>query len=283
MTAKFASTTIRSIKKCLLPAYMLFRKQRSYRPLSGHDDGMVVSLTSIPSRINTLWMTLDSIFSQTVRPDVILLVLSELDFPSGIEGLPESLTRLRQYGLRIVFEPDNLLCHKKYRHAFTHYPDATVITVDDDCYYRRDTISRLVELSRKYPGTVCANVAAVIDMDHFHEYKTWKKSTRERGNDAFLVATGFAGVLYPAHIFDESVLDVNTLRRLSPRADDLWLKACELVRGIRVSCGSYCPKPVTIIGSQTISLRRTNKGSRHLNDVQWKALDEHFKLREKLI
>lgn len=282
MASKFLSNTARSVKKVLLPLYMAFRKNRRYEPLTGREDGIVVSLTAIPSRIETLWITMDSLFGQKVRPDIIILVLSEQDFPGGMESLPESVTRLREYGLRIVFEKENLLCHKKYRWTFMHHPDSTVITVDDDCYYRSDMISRLVDLSRKYPGTVCANVAAVINMDHFYEYKTWKKSGIERGADPLCVAIGFAGVLYPPHIFSELVFDTDTLTKLSPRADDLWLKACELMCGVSVSCGGFYPKPLTIIGSQKVSLRKTNKGSSNMNDVQWKALDGHFKLRDRL-
>lgn len=281
MAHKLASNIIRAVKEGFLPLYMAFRKNSSYEPLTGRKDGLVVSLTTIPSRIDSLWITMDSLFRQKLRPDVILLVLTGEEFPEGMSGLPESLTRLQQYGLNIVFAPENLLCHNKYRWAFRHFAGSSIITVDDDCYYRNDMTSRLVDLSRRYPGSVCCNIAAIIDTDHFHEYKAWRKSASEHGNDDRCVALGFAGVLYPPHVFKGMVFDVDALRHLSPRADDLWLKACELVSGIKVSCGSYCPKPVTIKGSQKVSLRSTNKGSVNMNDVQWKALDEYFHLRER--
>lgn len=261
---------------------MVFRKNHKYTQLSGRKDGIVVSLTTIPSRIESLWITMDSLFRQKMRPDVIVLVLTEEEFPGGMSELPESLTRLQEYGLKIVFAPENLLCHNKYRWSFRNYAGADIITVDDDCYYKRDMIARLMDLSRKYPGSVCCNIAAIIDPEHFHEYKAWKKSICEHGNDDRCVALGFAGVLYPPHVFKGMVFDVNALTTLCPRADDLWLKACELVSGIKVSCGSYYPKPVTIRGSQKVSLRKTNKGSTNMNDVQWKALDEHFHLKERI-
>ena len=71
--------------------------------------------------------------------------------------------------------------------------------------------------------------------------------------------------------------------KLAPTADDLWLKAVELDRGIPVATGRFFPKPVTIKSSQTVSLRKVNKGKENRNDIQWKALDGHFHLKEKLL
>lgn len=69
---------------------------------------------------------------------------------------------------------------------------------------------------------------------------------------------------------------------LAPTADDLWLKAVELDCGIDVACGGFFPKPVTIKSSQKVSLRSVNKGAMNMNDVQWKALDDHFNLKDKI-
>ena len=279
---KTLSNIVRAIKEASLPVWMPFRRNAAYTPLSGRKDGLVVSLTSFPERIGNLWMVLDSLFRQDVRPDKIVVVLTKEEVPEGASSLPESLRKFEPLGVETVFLPYNLRCHNKYFYAFGRYPDATVVTVDDDCIYRKDTLKRLVDLHRKNPGAVCCNIAAVIDPDDFTSYKAWKKSSSEGEPDHLNVALGFAGILYPEDIDRTIFLDRETAEKLAPTADDLWLKAVEIDRGIKVARGRFFPKPVTIKSSQKVSLRSVNKGTESRNDRQWEALDGHFHLREKL-
>lgn len=279
---KFLSNIIRSVKEVTLPLWTKALEGSRKSPLSGREDGIIVSLTSFPARIGGLWITLESLFRQTVRPDRIVVALTEEEFPGGMKYLPESLTRFSSLGVEIVFLPYNLRCHNKYLYALEKYPNASVVTVDDDCYYRKDTIERLIHLRDKYPGAVCCNIGAVIDKDHFHEYSFWKKSSSEREPDFRNVALGFAGVLYPAGLPADSFCDKERAKALAPTADDLWLKAVETVNGIKVATGPFFPKPVTIKSSQKVSLRKINKGIENRNNLQWKALDEHFHLKEKI-
>ena len=280
---KFLSNIVRSIKEVTLPLWAGVRGKRVHEPLSGRGDGIVVSLTSFPARIKGVRIVLDSLFRQTMRPDRIVLVLTEEEFPGGLADLPPQLTAYLGLGVEIIFLPYNHRCHNKYLYSLKEFPDATVITVDDDCYYRSDTIARLMELHGGYPGAVCCNIAAVIDPDHFHEYSCWKKSSSALAPGSRNVALGFAGILYPPGMASvPHLLDAGLSSRLSPTADDLWLKACEMSAGIDVACGGFFPKPVTIKRAQRVSLRSINKGAVNRNDVQWKALDGYFGLKERL-
>ena len=279
---KFLANIVRSMKEVTLPLWAKTLKGARKSPLSGKEDGIIVSLTSFPARIDGLWITLESLFRQSVRPDRIVVALTHEEFPGGMKDLPESLTRFSSLGVEIVFLPSNLKCHNKYLYALQKYPNASVVTVDDDCYYRKDTIERLIYLRDKYPGAVCCNIGAIIDKDHFHEYAFWKKSSSEREPDYRNVALGFAGVLYPSGLPVDSFCDKDTAKTLAPTADDLWLKAVETVSGIKVATGPFFPKPVNIKSSQKVSLRKINKGIENRNNLQWKALDEHFQLKEKI-
>lgn len=272
----------RSAEEITLSSRMKRRQDATYEPLSGKEDGVVVSLSSFPKRLPTLWMVIDSLFRQTVRPDKIVLVLTDQEIPEGLDALPESLKKFQQYGLEIVFTPYNYLCHNKYFYTFQAYPDAKVITVDDDCYYSKNTIKRLLELNREYPNTVCCNIAARINLDNFYHYRAWKKNKKAYGPSDLNMAAGFGGVLYPPHLFPNVLFDHELFTRISPIADDLWLKAIEIVSNIKVACGDFYTKPVTIKGSQVVSLRSINKGTENRNDIQWRALDEHFQLINKI-
>ena len=279
---KFLANILRAVSEVTLPLRMREGMVSGLAPLSGNESGVVVSLTTFPARIGKLWMVLLSVFRQTVRPDKIVLVLTEEEFPDGIAGLPASLIPYLDLGVEVVFMPYNLKCHNKYIYSLKAYPEAVVITLDDDCYYRRDTIQRLLRLHSKYPGSVCCNIAAVIDPDHFHEYSHWKKSSSSRAPDNRNVALGFAGVLYPPGLPLDRICDKDLAMRLAPTADDLWLKAVQMSSGFKVACGDFFPKPVTIKSSQKVSLRKINKGSGNRNDLQWKALDAHFNLRQMI-
>ncbi|MBQ9173069.1 MAG: glycosyltransferase [Bacteroidales bacterium] len=279
---KFLSNIVRSVKEVTLPLWVKPMKNSAHGKLSGKEDGTVVSLTSFPARIDGLWITVESLFRQTCLPDRIIIALTEEEFPHKLDDVPASLKKYIPLGVEIIFLPYNLRCHNKYLYALQTFPKASVITVDDDCYYRKDTLQRLLSLSAKYPGAVCCNIGAVIDPTHFHEYAFWKKSSSERKPDHRNVALGFAGVLYPAGLPLDSFCDMERAKALAPTADDLWLKAVEITNGIKVACGPFFPKPITVKSSQKVSLRKINKGTENRNDKQWKALDGHFSLKEKI-
>lgn len=242
-TIRFLSNIARAAKEASMPLWMPLLRKTLDKPLSGCGTGVTVSLTSMPSRIDTLWV-------------------------------------------EILILPYNLRSHNKYYHTFQHCRDACVITVDDDCWYARDTISRLLSLHGRYPDAVVANVARVIGHDSYGEYRSWEKSRSCSPPDHTHVAIGFGGILYPPHFADRcdaagfDLFDMDAIRELAPTADDLWLKAAETVSGIGVACGGFFPTPVTVWHSQKISLRSINKGGENRNDIQWKALDARFNLKQ---
>lgn len=279
---KTALNLSRAVRELTLPLAGKPRIDYAH-PLSGREDGIIVSLTSFPARMTQLPLTLDSIMRQRALPDKIVLALTREEFPGGLESVPEPVRRMTDWGVEIVFLPYNLKCHNKYLYARRRYPDAVVITVDDDSLYARDTVSRLLSLHEKWPGAVCANRAARIDMgENFGHYKSWERLHGPAGPSDLIVALGFAGALYPPHCMDDGFFDESLIRELSPTADDLWLKANEIRAGIPVACGEYFCKPVTIKTSQRVSLRSVNKGAQNRNDAQWSALDRHFRIRERL-
>ena len=100
----------------------------------------IVSLTSFPARIDDIWVTIEILLRQTFKPDKIILWLAQNQFPST-KAIPESLFQLLDRGLTIEFCEEDLRAHKKYFYAFQQYPDANIITVDDDLYYDRYLLS----------------------------------------------------------------------------------------------------------------------------------------------
>ena len=248
------------------------------------DQDMIVSLTSFPARIGNLHMVIKSVLLQDYLPGKICLWLTDDEFPQGRESLPEELLALTKYGLEIEFVPGNIRSHNKYYHAFERYPDKTVVTVDDDCIYPLDLISRLVALRGRYPGAVCANDGKDIlwDEDGLFPYSKGGLFFTSSFESMTLIALGYGGVLYPPGSRGDAVLDREALWRLAPTADDLWLKAAQIASGAKVAIsGELFIHPMMLPGSQKVRLANQNIGGGR-NDEQWKKLDEHFGLYDVL-
>lgn len=103
------------------------------------DRELIVSLTSYGCRVNSVALTIESIFQQTVKPNRIILWLSSDEFLC-LEDLPYSLRKLQERGLDILFCED-IRSFKKLIPTIKLYPEADILTIDDDVLYPRLLIS----------------------------------------------------------------------------------------------------------------------------------------------
>lgn len=102
--------------------------------LASGAEQIIVSMTSFPPRMATITGCIESLRNQSRQPDRILLWLSEDQFPQFAAELPGELRNLidRQFEIRWV--DGDLAPHKKYFYAMQEFPEAVVITVDDDVH-----------------------------------------------------------------------------------------------------------------------------------------------------
>lgn len=128
------------------------------------DQKIIVSLTSYPKRIDTIWLTITSLFKQSMKPDLIVLWLAKSQFKT-LDDLPESLKRLQKYGLQIKL-CDDLKSHKKYYYALKEFNEDIVILADDDMFYPNDTVETLYKMHLKYPMDICTMSAQYIGSNH---------------------------------------------------------------------------------------------------------------------
>ena len=162
---------------------------------------IIVSLTSYTKRINTVHITINSLLRQTVKPDKLILWLTDEEFPNREEDLPEDLLKLKDLGLTIDWcEP--IKNYKKNIPTFRKYPDDIVITVDDDVYYKPDLIESLYAEYLKNPSNIYAKR---IKRVKFVNNKLIRLSCREHcfektQEPGFLsILNGAGGILYPPH------------------------------------------------------------------------------------
>lgn len=231
---------------------------------------VVVSLTSYPPRIDTIWMTFRSIFSQTRLPDKIVLYLAKSDFPNLEKDLPSSLTDLLWHDFEIRWVDEDLKPHKKYYWAFREFPDALIVTLDDDLIYRKNLIEELVSSYKQHPGTVVTSRTHLImfnDDGSLKPYDQWIYEAPHYHPDLvgipsmrFFATTG-AGTLFDPKLFPDLAFDRDLIAENCLVADDVWLKMIEVIAGIPVVPTSSDQLLNYIPGSQEIALCHVNTES----------------------
>lgn len=246
----------------------------------GKSDELVVSITSYPARIETLYQTIESIFRQTVKPEIIHVWLAESEFSS--QTLPASLERLRKRGIRLDFVSENLRPYKKLYYALQAYPESTIITIDDDIIYPPNWLEQMLQAHRRYPEDILCyrghdlRLVAPNVLMNYNELKNKNRYSIESSYE--LMPTGVSGVLYPPNSLHEEVLNKSLFLSLAPSSDDIWFKCCALLNKTKARRILQHNVHFKLIeGSQRTSLYHTNVIMKK-NDEQLKRVFNHFDL-----
>ena len=181
---------------------------------------VVVSLTSYEERFDDLVISLYSLLNQTIKPDRIILWLSD-EF-EGVNDLPYEITRFIKNGLEIRFVKD-IKSYTKAVYAFKEFPNAIVVTADDDIYYPKNWLEKLYHSYITHPQDIQVHRAHRVKLNEgvIAPYESWVKHIEEESAryDNFL--TGVGGVLYPPGCFSKEVLREDIFLKESPTADNI--------------------------------------------------------------
>ena len=272
------------IQSITLRQYVFFLRstwalRRPVDPLPTNDDPrLIVSLTSFPGRIRTVWASIATVMRQTLRPDAIILVLADEEFPR--RTLPRSLRRLERRGLRVLRTSENLRSHNKFLPARMAHPHATIITVDDDVLYEAETVERLVRSAAEHPNTIVGHRGWRVQWDergptpYFQWMRHGRADPSTHTDRVFL--TGVGGILYPPGLpADEHLLDPLAAVRLTPTADDVWFWAASIASRTPRHCTGFAYGRSSGLEGMSRALLDTNRSA---NDVQIAAAIEHFGL-----
>lgn len=241
------------------------------------DQKIIVSLTSYPKRIHTVWITIETLLRQNMKPDEIILWLAKDQF-DGMESLPSELLAQRDRGLTIRF-CDDLRSHKKYFYAMQEYPEDLIVLADDDIFYPKDMIRQLYRMHQKNPKEIVCMTAAVISPDLTSPPSMWRKVGANEKIEHSYVAQPYtgAGTLYPPQTVSKKAFQKEVIMSICPYADDLWLKFMSLANGVKVtSMYKFRSIPITIYETGQNGLWYINaQGGK--NDEQWQKILEYFR------
>lgn len=115
------------------------------------DKQLIVSLTSWSKRIGNIPIVLDTIFAQTVQPDAIVINLSLDEFPT--RELPANVqSYIDAYDrIHVNWVVHDTRVWKKFLPTLLLYPDALILTIDDDILYPTTMIEDFMRAHAKYP------------------------------------------------------------------------------------------------------------------------------------
>lgn len=192
---------------------------------------VIVSLTSFGKRINEVYLAIESMMQGTLKPNRIVLWLSEEEFKGKV--LPITLQRQQKRGLEIYYCED-IRSFKKILPTMVKYPDACIVTIDDDIMYEFDLLENLIHAHATNPDDICACRIHRITLDEYNKPKSYLDwdfliNPEEQSNLHFLTSGG--GTLFPPHCFIDEFYNKAAFMSLCPFADDIWINAMILLSG----------------------------------------------------
>ncbi|RDU65695.1 hypothetical protein CQA53_05910 [Helicobacter didelphidarum] len=256
-------------------------------PTQSSSPELIISLTSYPKRMGQIHYTLYSLFTQSLRPHRIVLWLSEEEFPHKEVDLPQSVLGFQDKGLQVAWCKENLKSYKKLIPSLQAFPNALIVTADDDAFYPYFWLQRLYEAYLQAPQYIHAHRAHRICFDKkgaILPYNAWQGEIESKQTmPSYLnFFTGLGGVLYPPNSLYKDICDSSLFMRLAPSNDDIWFWAMALLQGSKINVvhDNHANLETIDEGSQENALWKINV-EQNQNDVQIQNVLRHYpKLRE---
>jgi hypothetical protein len=197
---------------------------------------VLVTLTTLPSRVDRIELTLKSLLRQTVSPRTIRLNVPRVSRREQRPcPIPERLLALRSV---TVVECDDYGPSTKLIPALLEAaPDDRLLVVDDDRVYQPSFIEQMMALSDRHPDVAVAASGWDAPADLIDRPSTLAatlagrapapiKCTRVRGARDVDVMQGLAGYLVKPRFFDRAaVADYTQAPRAAFFVDDVWISA----------------------------------------------------------
>lgn len=244
---------------------------------------IIVSLTTFPKRLHIVHLSIESIMRQSMKADKIILWLSREEIKEN--KIPKKLKRLQKRGLIINFVEENLRSYKKLFYTLKDYKESLIITIDDDTIYPSWFIKTIYKKYKIYPTCIIGyRCSHMVKEDNFSlkPYLSWPQT--KMGKPSFnTFSTGVGGILYPPNSLNKEVFNKGLLLKKCPLGDDIWFKAMGLLNNTKTAQVFNNSRLFHIISkSQKDSLWKHNNGLQNRNDIQLKAVFDHYGLYKKI-
>ncbi len=209
------------------------------------EENIVLSLTTIKSRIKNLPKILSSILSNNKSKYTIHIFYSETQniYDEGCSDddiiyLIDYINSVKDVHIKIS-EVDNIGPYRKIIPALKIYKNSIIITIDDDEIFESKLVDLFVESYNKYKCIICS-VGRIVDIGKWHKmndsieyYKKIFTSDKPYMN---ILPEGYGGILYHTDMFCEDFInyDYTKLDKNMMRNDDIFLRNYTYNKGIPV-------------------------------------------------
>lgn len=277
---------IRDLKKSVVAERLKYLAINSTSPgISSDklcDKEVVVSLTSYGQRIHEVWLTIESIMQGTIKPNRIILWLGD---ENKFKFIPIGLKRQQERGLEIRYCKD-IRSYTKLIPSLKSFPEACIVTIDDDVMYEPDLLEHLVSSYLENPDVVSACRIHKMKKNQDNQlmpYMSWEHFSYFREPSFMNFLTGNGGVLYPPHCFNDEVFNEDVFLDICKYADDVWFQAMLIknnVKVIKAFTHAANGQDYTSNGSENESCLFAGNFTR--NDEQIQSVFEKYQIYERL-
>lgn len=239
---------------------------------------IIVSLTTFEQRIYSVFIVLESIAKQTMKPDKVILWLAEDEYSN--DTIPITLKNMQNRGLEIKYCED-IKSYKKIIPALEKFPQNLIITIDDDAIYPNNLVESLYKTYIKFPDCICCYRAHRMKFNRkgkLLSYNKWEMEVSDLEPSLDIFPTGVGGVLYYPGCFHHDVTNKKLFMKLAPYADDVWLKYMSFLKGIKCKLVDYPVEPLFFLDSSEYKSLFFHNVENKLNDNQIKNIRNYYSI-----
>jgi glycosyltransferase involved in cell wall biosynthesis len=197
---------------------------------------VILSCTTTYERQDIFYYGLQSLLSQTLKPDLFLLNISKESYlqDSGFSELPDWLKDKRI----IVNWVKNTGSYRKLLPALENASDEDlIIPCDDDILYGENWLEQLVRARDKEPGAIICSRARKMEKNRLNRWKNYSQwrilKSQEKG--FHVLPTNGSGAVFTKKLLDINFLSDPEFMELAPTTDDLWFKMASLKKNVPVA------------------------------------------------
>lgn len=208
---------------------------------------IIITMSTIPERIELLGPTIASLLDQTLQPSVIQINIPMISRKGKTYKIPDWLSKLNSVKINRVEKdigPGTKIIPTLKQHKTRK--DSIIIAVDDDNIYNRHTLEKLVETHLRYkndphnPEAVCvSNYGIILQSDGklcpmIDRFKYFFQPEREVD-----LLQGFSAFLVTPEMFRDEVYDIEKGPAEAISVDDIWLSGWLKKKGHKIISPGY--------------------------------------------
>ena len=213
---------------------------------------LIITLTSYPERMYDIQYCLFSLLTQSCKPDMVILWLSEEEFPNKEKDIPSKVLKLQENGLTIKWCKDNLKSYNKLIYALKEFPEDIFIIADDDIFYPQDWTAKLYDAYIQNPNFIHCHRAHKIKLENntIVPYSNWEKCIVNDYPSYKNFFTGVGGVLCSSKHFHADIIDDKKFKFLAPDGDDIWFWAMAVLNNTKINIVENAINDITYINPE---------------------------------